>query len=62
LASGALTVVHYRHYRNYSRQTVYLDEDYGPPHPPGYGPYEYRELQRQFPSTNWPLGLRYYER
>jgi len=60
LTSGTSTVesVRYRHHHYQDRLYVY--DDHG--HPAGYGPYEYQELQRLYPETNWPQSLRYYDR
>jgi len=63
LASGASTVESVRYKRHHYRpDSVYVYNDYGSEHPAGYGSYEYRELQRQYPETNWPSSLRDYER
>jgi hypothetical protein len=63
LASGhsAVEAVRYKRYYSYHPNSVYQD-GYSWRHDADAGSYEYRELQRLFPETNWPRSLRYYER
>ncbi len=64
LASGpsAAEAVRYRRYYSYYPNSVYGQGGYSWRHDADAGTYEYRELQRLFPQTNWPPSLRYYER
>lgn len=65
LATQALPVeqagYYRRSYRAYSRDYAYRDypADYVPYVYHGRGHDEIRELQRLFPSTNWPSSMRY---
>jgi hypothetical protein len=58
---SAVTAVRYKRYYSYPN-SVYLQDGYSWRHDAEAGSYEYRELQRLFPETNWPPSLRYYER
>ena len=64
LASGpsAVEAVRYKRYYSYHPNGVYRQDGYSWRHDADAGSYEYRELQRLFPETNWPPSLRYYER
>lgn len=64
LASGpsAVEAVRYKRHYSYYPNTVYRQDGYSWRHDADAGSYEYRELQRLFPETNWPPSLRYYER
>jgi hypothetical protein len=64
LASGpsAVEAVRYKRYYSYHPNGVYVQDGYGWRRDADAGSYEYRELQRLLPETNWPPSLRYYER
>jgi hypothetical protein len=67
VASSGLPVEQAGYYRRYRSYQPYAHESY----PGGYSNYGYRsyghtnyeirELQRLFPSTNWPPSLRYHQ-
>jgi hypothetical protein len=64
LTSGpsAVEAVRYKRYYSYHPDNGYGQDGYSWRHDADAGSYEYRELQRLFPETNWPPSLRYYER